>query len=535
MHRRTIRDASEEKPRSSLSLATLEYPLQNSTASKSRGHARDGSVSRPERELESPEKRVAARKSSLATAPGQASDDPFLPSYSRSSSKSSASSRQPRSRHRRSSKPDPTVTVEPLDFNDLEEGDVAQSLRNPVEQTPRVHRRRTRSPTPKPSRPITPDGPMDDAPVAQIFDPVAFARLTPTGRDDNPHFKLYPAFVPDGPEEANAAATLHLNAGNLPVLVMALETALANVDDTQVKYAKENPDRCLLLIPFNGGNKFHKTFPNASADFTKVLIPVTGDGGVTVFPPKPKQILRGGGSDGQYLPPYPLFVECKTPEISRKLVRHGVITVDRRSAAHVLPMNGGRLSWSLGHFKCRAGSGAGLAAFAEQFLVAVAATCYAPGLLRNKILWLTQHNTEIPADERVYTFIGSLDVVFQASETEPLLTLYGRPCSDSFAMWESLRRLFWDTKFTMGLAEFTPVSAKPRGSETRTISLCWLCKLDDHRSRSCPYVALSDWQGPNQVLNEKDGVQHASGRGGRGYYRSGLRNRGRGRGAPRDD
>ncbi|KAJ7911398.1 hypothetical protein B0H13DRAFT_2328367 [Mycena leptocephala] len=137
-------------------------------------------------------------------------------------------------------------------------------------------------------------------------------------------------------------------------------------------------------------------------------------------------------------------------------------------------MNGGRFSWSLGHFKCRAGSGAGLAAFLEQFHAAVAATCYAPGPLRNKILWLTQHNTEILADDRVHAFIRSLDVVFQASETEPLLALYGRPCSDSFVMWESLRQLFWDTTFTMGLAEFTPVSAKPRGSETRSISLWWL-------------------------------------------------------------
>ncbi|KAJ6589711.1 hypothetical protein B0H19DRAFT_241273 [Mycena capillaripes] len=364
-----------------------------------------------------------------------------------------------------------------------------------------------------------------------VFDSVAFKSLEPLGRTENPHFKTYEAFVPAGPEEVAATATIQLVTGNVPALVMAFETATANLDPRQVARALADPSRILLLIPFCGGSHFHTKFSKAPADFTMAIEPVTGPGGVTISPPTATKKLTAMGGEAKYLPPYPLLVECKTAAIKEKLVRLRVIVINRQTAAHVFPLTGGQLSWCLGHYKTRAGGGEGPEFFAELFRLSVAEIAFAPGPIRTLIIRLTQHETGTP-DERVYTFIRTLDVVYRPHDTEPLWVLYARPCTEYFALWEKLRELIRNTTFPVGFAEFTPVGSAPRNlgpNAQRPASICWICKNDDHRSPTCPYRTLQDWEGPNEAFDEKDGVDRASGRAQRGQNRGGLRQRGQNR------
>ncbi|KAJ7926619.1 hypothetical protein B0H13DRAFT_2313337 [Mycena leptocephala] len=266
---------------------------------------------------------------------------------------------------------------------------------------------------------------------------------------------------------------------------------------------------------FCGGSHFHTKFTEAPADFTMAIEPVKGPGGVTISPPTAAKKLTAMGGEAKYLPPYPLLVECKTAAIKDKLVRPRVIVINLQTAAHVFPLIGGQLSWCLGHYKTRAGGGEGPEIFAELFRMSVAEVAFAPGPIRTLIIRLTQHETGTP-DERVYTFIRALDVVYRPHDTEPLWVLYARPCTEYFALWEKLRELIRNTTFPVGLAEFTPVGSAPRNlgpNAQRPASICWICKNDDHRSPTCPYRTLQDWEGPNEAFDEKDGVERASGLG----------------------
>ncbi|KAF8207477.1 hypothetical protein K438DRAFT_1962398 [Mycena galopus ATCC 62051] len=74
---------------------------------------------------------------------------------------------------------------------------------------------------------------------------------------------------------------------------------------------------------------------------------------------------------------------------------------------------------------------------------------------------------------------------------------------------KQIRDLFRNTTFASGLTEFTPIGSPSRsaGSNIRRLALCYICKLDDHRSDTCPYALLPDWLGPNCVLKEgREGV-----------------------------
>ncbi|KAJ6537106.1 hypothetical protein B0H19DRAFT_1317486 [Mycena capillaripes] len=425
-----------------------------------------------------------------------------------------------RARHRSRRRPDSATTVDPLSFDndDHDENEVSQQLHPPVDQTPRAHQRRSN--TPASSRHASPTGSDVNMANAQltavIFDSETFRSLEPLGRTENPHFKTYEAFVPAGPEEVAATATIQLATGNVPALVMAFETATANLDPRQIARALADPSRVLLLIPFCGGSNFHTKFTKAPADFTTAMEPVTGPGGVTISPPLAVKKLTAMGGEAKYLPPYPLLVECKTAAIKDKLI-----------AAHVFPLTGGQLSWCLSHYKTRTGGGEGPEVFAELFRLAVGEIAFAPGPIRTLIIRLTQHETDTP-DERVYAFIRTLDVVYRPHDTEPLWVLYARPCTEYFALWEKLRELIRNTTFPVGFAEFTPVGSAPRNlgpNPQRSASICWICKNDDHRSLTCPYRTLQDWEGPNEAFDEKVGVERASGRAQRGQNRGGLRQR----------
>ncbi|KAJ7148576.1 hypothetical protein C8R46DRAFT_1359169 [Mycena filopes] len=509
---------------------TLEVPPPYEKPKTVR-RSRESSISRPPRHLESPEKREAHRRSSLPTsAVPSAHDNPFLegykaPTLSRPSSRARSHSR------RKHIQPDTSVTVVPLSFDqndDDDEDTVHQGLLGP-EQTPRAHRQ---TPSSTPASP-TDDYAMTDATIV-VFDADAFGKSTPTHQDENPHGN-YPAYVAEGPNDLTAFADIQLIGDDCPALVMSFETATTNLAPKQVAHALHDPTRNLLLIPFLGGEAYYKNYTAAPDDLTKVLEPITGADGVVIFPPDAKEKLKAGSGDGKYLAPYPMLATCATPEIFAKLTRHKLIVKDRKLAVHVFPVTAGKLSWTMGQWKCR-GSSKGTATLATQLKVAAGSAIFAGGPLRTSVVRMTQHETTKSADRRVYDFISTIDVRYKEHDTEPLWIVYARPCTEFEPLWEAFRTLMRDTTLGEGFATFTPVGSAPRHIPGRNgqpgprpLALCFICKLDDHRTLTCPYRTLLDWQGPNDVIDNIIEVVSASGRSfparGRGQLRSRGANR----------
>ncbi|KAJ7800959.1 hypothetical protein B0H14DRAFT_2615723 [Mycena olivaceomarginata] len=197
--------------------------------------------------------------------------------------------------------------------------------------------------------------------------------------------------------------------------------------------------------------------------------------------------------------------QCGSKEVRDELARHQLIACSRDLAVRVLKVDLLRKSWLLGHWRCNT-----LVPISPAVLrAAVATATFSQGPIRTAIVHATQ-NEEGTADERVYRFVQTLDVARLPSAAEPpLWIVYGRPCSESHAVWESIRDLFRNASFTKGLSEFTPIGSPSRsaGSTTRRLALCYICKLDDHRSDTCPYALLPDWLGPNEVIKEgREGV-----------------------------
>ncbi|KAJ7934493.1 hypothetical protein B0H13DRAFT_2305594 [Mycena leptocephala] len=200
--------------------------------------------------------------------------DPFRTDYHRLSSSRPASRTTSRS-GLYSREPDPSVTVVPLDLSrdddeddEREEGEITEQLRNRPDVTPRASRDppqhyATASPSPK-SRYDNPMS-MDEDRFAGFPDEEPFKALSPTHREECPHGNYpayYPAYIPEGQDEFGATATFQLNTGELLALVMALETATRNVDDEQVKIARHDPERTVLLQPFLAGDYFCRKHGN---------------------------------------------------------------------------------------------------------------------------------------------------------------------------------------------------------------------------------------------------------------------------------
>ncbi|KAJ7028292.1 hypothetical protein C8F04DRAFT_1119546 [Mycena alexandri] len=264
----------------------------------------------------------------------------------------------------------------------------------------------------------------------------------------------------------------------------------------------------------------------------KALEPITGVDGILIFPPIAKEKLKAGSGEAKYLGPLPMLAVCSTPEIFAKLTRHHLLVKDRKLAVHVFRLSDGKLSWTMGHFKCRS-SKRGSEALAIMFKTAAGVAIMAPGPLRNSVVRMTQHDRTKTADQRVYEFICTLDVVYRDSDTEPIWVLYARPCTEFVEQWEPFRSLVRDTTFGEGFAEFSPIGSAPRHLThngvpgPRPLALCYICKLDDHRTATCPYRTLLDWQGPNNVItDELFGVVKASGRSLPAHGRGQLRSRG---------
>jgi hypothetical protein len=349
-----------------------------------------------------------------------------------------------------------------------------------------------------------------------VNDP-GFGALTPTSRTENPH-KAYRGFVASGPED-HAGVPFQKHSGGGAGLVMSHNTAMTNVQPRVVDFIAEDPDSFILFIPFLGGAHFNKKYRDAASDLTKYLEQITGAGGIEIYPPTPHEKGDFAGHV-MYHPPWILVGKCGSKEVRDELARHQLIACSRDLAVHVLKVDLLRKSWLLGHWRCNT-----LVPISPAVLrAAVATATFSQGPIRTAIVHATQ-NEEGTADERVYRFVQTLDVARLPSAAEPpLWIVYGKPCSELHAVWESVRLSahqrcirgltrsrseFRNASFTKGLSEFTPIGSPSRsaGSTTRRLALCYICKLDDHRSDTCPYALLPDWLGPNEVIKEgREGV-----------------------------
>ncbi|KAJ7839856.1 hypothetical protein B0H14DRAFT_2587788 [Mycena olivaceomarginata] len=253
-------------------------------------------------------------------------------------------------------------------------------------------------------------------------------------------------------------------------------------------------------VPFQkhsgGGAGLPRTSPNSSS---RSLVQEASR-----YPPTPHEKGDFAGHV-MYHPPWVLVGKCGSKEVRDELARHQLIACSLDLVVHVLKVDLLRMSWLLGHWRCNT-----LVPIPPAVLrAAVATATFSQGPIRTTIVHATQ-NEEGTADEQVYRFVQTLDAACLPSAAEPpLWVVYGKPCSESHAIWESIRDLFQNASFTKGLSEFTPIGSPSRssGSTTRHLALCYICKLNDHRSDTCPYALLPDWLGPNEVIKEgREGV-----------------------------
>ncbi|KAJ7827171.1 hypothetical protein B0H14DRAFT_3467285 [Mycena olivaceomarginata] len=347
----------------------------------------------------------------------------------------------------------------------------------------------SRSVSPAPASPALSDDDMDED--TNNTPRLRQSRERPGLRRPHPHLpcrkshKPYRGFVASGPED-HAGVPFQKHSGGGAGLVMSHNTAMTNVQPRVVDFIAEDPDSFILFIPFLGGAHFNKKYRDAASDLTKHLEQITGAGGIEIYPPTPHEKGDFAGHV-MYHPPWVLVGKCTSKEVRDELARHQLIACSRDLAVHVLKVDLLRKSWLLGHWRCNT-----LVPISPAVLrAAVAIATFSQGPIRTAIVHATQ-NEDGTADERVYRFVQTLD-----------------PCSESHAVWESIRDLFRNTSFTKGLSEFTPIGSPSRsaGSTIRRLALCYICKLDDHRSDTCLYALLPDWLGPNEVIKEgREGI-----------------------------
>ncbi|KAJ7740509.1 hypothetical protein B0H14DRAFT_3609108 [Mycena olivaceomarginata] len=330
------------------------------------------------------------------------------------------------------------------------------------------------SPPPPVSRSVSPapvsPAPSDDQMDEDVENTPDYAKLP------------YKGFAASGPED-HAGVPFQKHSGGGAGLVMSHNTAMTNVQPRVVDFIAEDPDSFILFVPFLGGAYFNRKYRNAASDLTKFLEQITGAGGIEIYPPTPHEKGDFAGHV-MYHPPWVLVGKCGSKEVRDELARHQLIACSRDLSVHVLKVDLLRKSWLLGHWRCNT-----LVPISPTVLrAAVATATFSQGPIRTAIVHATQ-NEEGTADERVYRFVQTLDAACLPSAAEPpLWIVYGKPCS---------------------LTEFTPIGSPSRssGSTTRRLALCYICKLDDHRSDTCPYALLPDWLGPNEVIKEgREGV-----------------------------
>ncbi|KAJ7892067.1 hypothetical protein B0H14DRAFT_2560444 [Mycena olivaceomarginata] len=456
----------------------------------------DSSFGRAPRQFRSPEDRVASRKTSLPSKPsvsGNVDADPFAPAYKLAHASSPGLI---------------TSSATPLTYDEDEDSDPEDELKQL--NTPRAAAHSlpdelpasassppppvSRSVSPAPVSPAPSDDQMDEdventPDYAKLVNDPSFGALIPTARAENPH-KPYKGFAASGPED-HAGVPFQKHSGGGAGLVMSHNTAMTNVQPRVVDFIAEDPDSFILFVPFLGGAYFNRKYRNAASDLTKFLEQITGAGGIEIYPPTPHEKGDFAGHV-MYHPPWVLVGKCGSKEVRDELARHQLIACSRDLSVHVLKVDLLRKSWLLGHWRCKH-----------------TRADLPDGPIRTAIVHATQ-NEEGTADERVYRFVQTLDAACLPSAAEPpLWIVYGKPCSESHAIWESIRDLFRNASFTKGLTEFTPIGSPSRssGSTTRRLALCYICKLDDHRSDTCPYALLPDWLGPNEVIKEgREGV-----------------------------
>ncbi|KAF8178390.1 hypothetical protein K438DRAFT_2179592 [Mycena galopus ATCC 62051] len=279
---------------------------------------------------------------------------------------------------------------------------------------------------------------------------------------------------------------------------------MTNVLPRVVDLIAADPDTFLIFVPFLGGAHFNKKYRTAAPEIMKNLECIAGPGGIEVYPPTAAE--RGDfAGHPLYWPPWILIGKCVSKAVRDEISRHPLIAFTPDLAAHVMKVNKLRKSWLLGHWRCNTISPVP----PSVMRAAVALHAFMQGPIRTAIVFATQ-NENGTADEQVYRFVQTLDAACLPSSTEPpLWIIYGRPCTESHTVWENIRDLFRNTTFASGLTEFTPIGSPSRsaGSNIRRLALCYICKLDDHRSDTCPYALLQDWLGPNCVLKEgREGV-----------------------------
>ncbi|KAK6974395.1 hypothetical protein R3P38DRAFT_3239460, partial [Favolaschia claudopus] len=293
---------------------------------------------------------------------------------------------------------------------------------------------------------------------------------------------------------------------------MHWKIATQNLAPAQVKAALDDPERTLLLIPFLGGEHFNSRNADACENFTKALLPITGQGGAVVSPPRAAATptKRPTGGDAKYAFPLPYLVNCATPEIAKKILRHHALCINR-SSPHT--SSGGRRPALVDarplQVPCQWRQPR---AFALLLRRAAAEATFTAGPIRSHIIRLTQGNGKVPAD----TGYTSSCVPWTSSschtKMSPSSVLYGRPCTTDFEQWEALRDTFRNMSFVAGFTEFTPIGAVPRHlgrHGSRPPPFCWICKLDEHRSKTCPFRSLHDWMGPIAAYDDTDGTNRA--------------------------
>ncbi|KAJ7305638.1 hypothetical protein DFH08DRAFT_976195 [Mycena albidolilacea] len=487
-----------------LSALEVDNP-QNTTPAKSRKveHTDDSSFARTQRHLQSPEDRIATRKSSLPSSSAlNADDDPFGLGYQLA--------------HRTQSGL-VTHSATPLAFTEdeeLEEGELPQDTAQPA--TPRARAtylpNHTGSVSPAPSLPaslppvsrsVSPaasehsDVPMeDDTDYGALVRDPGFGAKAPTHHDEDPHI-AYDGFNPTGPDD-HAGVPFQKHAGGGARLVMSHETMMTNALQRVVDLIASDPDRFILFMPFLGGHHFHNRYRNAATDLAKQLEQVTGVGGIAIYPPSANDANKANfAGNPLYHPPWVLVGQCTTKEIRDSVARHELIACNEDLTVHVSKVDMGRQSWCLGQFRCN--SIAPLPAAVPRGAVAV--HVFEQGPLRTAIAHATQ-NDPGSADKRVFDFAETLRATYLESPTEPIWVIYGHPFTKDHATWEMFRDLFRNTKFASGLVEFTPIGSPNRaaGDNIRRLALCYICKLEDHRSDTCPYRSLTDFVGAKDVL-----------------------------------
>ncbi|KAJ6484231.1 hypothetical protein C8R45DRAFT_931687 [Mycena sanguinolenta] len=478
-------DVKEITWKANLRTPTLETTNPTTPAKSRRVEGQNGA--RQERPLRSPEDRLRNRRSPLDAALPDYSQDDNDPFVSEALAGPSAPAY---------SLPTRNEEGEIVTGPEEEQGTPqAQLLGLP----PHQHERGISSepPSPPPS-----DISMDDIDYEELVYAADFGTRVPAHRDENPH-RPYPAFTPTGPTD-HAMVSFQKHAGGGAGLVMSHNTAMTNVSPRVVEHIADNKDTHIIFWQFLGGKHAHLTYRNAAADLTKELEPITGKGGIAIVAPTPHETRGDWAGNPLFFPPWVLVGECKTKDIRDEVARHKLIGVNRDLAVHVTTVDMERMSWTMGHWRDNMNG-----AVAPSTLREAAATqTFSQGPLRTAVAHATQ-NQEGSADKRVYEFVNSLDVLFTHNDKEATWVLYAKPCTTSHAVWEGIRDIFRNTKFATGLTEFIPIGSASRatGSNIRRLALCYLCKLDDHRSDSCPYTYLPDWLGPNELLKEgREGV-----------------------------